>query len=302
MSNHDQDLVTDLISGRLSPQERRRALARLAEDPALRAAYENQLAVASLLGDAPAPIMTPEERSALRASLVQRLHLDAPPAAVPTPPSRWQRWWVPATGLAAAAAVIIGAVVILPGGGSDDAANVASANFTTTTAAAERFGRDGGEAAEQDVLSSTDAAAATPPPPTETTTTAAAAGEPTTTLPAGTEELAPVAGDVQTGALPYIQDVDLERLDRAFAAGGEAFDAELSKSTSASAPVDPTAAVLCLETSDAAPSAASELEVIATATIDGIDAVLVAVVPPDAEPYLVALDAASCRVLASTGP
>jgi hypothetical protein len=204
--------------------------------------------------------------------------------------------------------VIIGAVVILPGGGADDAANIASADLITTTAAAERFGLDGDEAAEldeaaeQDVLSSTDAAAATPPPPAETTTTAAAAGEPTATVPAGSEELAPVAEDVQTGALPYIPDVDLERLDRAFAAGDEAFDEELSKSTSASPPVDPTAAALCLETSDAPPSAASELEVIATATIDGIDVVLVAVVPPDAEPYLVALDVGSCRVLVSTGP
>lgn len=302
MSNHDQDLITDLISGRLSPEERRGALARLAEDPTLRAEYENQLAVASLLRDAPAPVMTPHERSALRASLVQQLHLDAPPAPVPTPPSRWQRWWGPAMGLAAAAAVIVGAVVILPSGGSNDAANVASADLTTTTAAAEQFALDGGEAAEQDVLSSADAAATTPPPPAETTTTAAAAGEATTTLPAGTEELAPVAGDARTAALPYFPDVDLERLGRAFAAGGEAFDEELSKSTSTSPPVDPTAAAVCLETSDAAPSAASELEVIATATIDGIDVVLVAVVPPDAEPYLVGLDVGSCRVLASTGP
>ena len=81
--------------------------ARVAADPELQSEYETQLAVSSLLGDAPAPTMTAAERSELRTALRQQLNLhEAPPPAV-VAPSRWQRWWAPVAGLAAAAAVIV---------------------------------------------------------------------------------------------------------------------------------------------------------------------------------------------------
>ena len=49
MSDNDLDLITELINGRLSPDERRAALARVAADPELQSEYETQLAVSSLL-------------------------------------------------------------------------------------------------------------------------------------------------------------------------------------------------------------------------------------------------------------
>ena len=66
MSDHDLDLITELINGRLSPDERRAALARVAADPELQSEYETQLAVSSLLGDAPAPTMTAPMRAMAR--------------------------------------------------------------------------------------------------------------------------------------------------------------------------------------------------------------------------------------------
>ena len=116
MSDHDIDLITELINGHLSPDERRAALARVAADPELQSEYKTQLAVSSLLGDAPAPTMTAAERSELRTALRQQLNLnEAPPPAVVTTtcarggwgtcwPARcallararkrsWRRWW-----------------------------------------------------------------------------------------------------------------------------------------------------------------------------------------------------------------
>ena len=102
MSEHDLDLITELINGHLTPDERRAALSRLAADPELQSEYETQLAVASLLSEAPPPTMTAAERSGLRVTLRQQLNLEDASAPVVVASSRWQRWWAPVTGLAAA--------------------------------------------------------------------------------------------------------------------------------------------------------------------------------------------------------
>jgi hypothetical protein len=300
MSNHD--LITDLISGRLSPEEQQVALARIAEDPTLQNEYKSQLAVAARLRDAPAPTMTPGERSALRASLMQQLHLDDASASPVTMPSRRHRWWAPAMGLAAAAAVIVGAIIVLPGGGSDDTMEFAAADVTTTTTATEQATAAGGSA-EQDQSNlsgdslSNDAGAAP-----ETTTTAAAAAE---VSPATGEDITSTTlagGAPQERSLPYHPDLDLERLGLAYAAGPEEFNDELSSWTSDSLPIDTTAVEACLEASGNTPEAGASMEIVVATTVDGTEAVVIALMPPGTQPYLVALDVGSCRVLASTGP
>jgi hypothetical protein len=299
MSNYDQELITDLISGRLPPQERQAALARLAQDPELRSEYEAQLAVSSLLADAPASVMTADERSALRASLVQQLHLDDAPAAVSAAPARWQRWWAPVAGLAAAAAVIVGAVVILPGVDSDDSMDVASADVTTTIAASQSDGS--GESAEPDVLAFSDESEETTET-AETPTTAAAALETTTTSASAAEDLVSAAGDASPRSLPYVPNLDLEDLAMEYAAGPQELDDALAKSASEEGRLDTAAAYECFEASDSAPTEGATVEVVASGTLDGTEVAVLVVTPSGAEPYLVALDMNSCLVVSSVRP
>lgn len=293
MSDHDLDLIAELINGHLSPDERRAALARVAADPELTSEYETQVAVASLLGEAPTPTMTAAERSEMHAALRQQLNLDDSPAPVVAAPSRWQRWWAPVTGLAAAAAVIIGVAIVLPDSGSDDSLQFAAAEVTSTVQAS---GNDGA-----DVGGSADAADG-------------ADEDVTTTTAAASEELAPAfaaedamdgtlesAGEPSPEALPHIPDVDLNRLGLAYAEGEDEFEDELSKSSTVPDRVTASVDGVCL---DGAGDGESEdsLTIVATATIDGVDVVVVSVTSPIEDPYLVALDANTCEELASTRP
>ena len=147
MSDYNPELITELINGRLSPDERRAALARIGADPELQSEYETQLVVASLLNEAPSPTMTAAERSGLHTALRQQLHLDDAPVPIAVAPSRWQRWWAPIAGLAAAAAVVIGAVVILPGSGTDDSVQFAAAEVTSTVQSSRVDEADVGDSA-----------------------------------------------------------------------------------------------------------------------------------------------------------
>lgn len=298
MSNHDQELITDLISGRLPSQEHEAALARLAQDPELRSEYEAQLAVSSLLAEAPEPIMTADERSALRAALVQQLHLGGAPAPVAAAPPRWQRWWAPVAGLAAAAAVVVGAVVILPGVDSEDSMDVASADVTTTIAASRS---DDGDSDDSDVLAFSDEAEETTEAE-ETPTTAAAALEPTTSLAPAAEDLVSAAGDASPRSLPHVPNLDLEDLALEYAAGPQELDDALAKSASEEGRLDTAAAYECFEASDSAPTEGATVEVVASGTLDGTEVAVLAVTPSGAEPYLVALDMNSCAVVSSVRP
>ena len=293
MSDNNLDLITELINGRLSPDERRAALARVAADPELQAEYETQLAVSSLLSEAPPPTMTAAERSELRTALRQQLHLDDAPAPVALAPSRWQRWWAPVAGLAAAAAVIIGVVIVLPDSGSDDSLQFAAAEVETTLQATRNDGAEiGGSADAADGVDE----------------------EPTTTTAAASEELAPsiatedladdtleLAGEASPEALPHIPEVDLNELGLAYANGEDEFESELSKSSVVPGPVATSWDGACLDgTADGTND--TSRTIVATATIEGVHVIVVSVVPPTEEPYLVALDVDSCEELASTRP
>jgi hypothetical protein len=294
MSDNNLDLITELIDGRLSPDERRAALARVAADPELQSEYETQLAVSSLLSETPPATMTAAERSELRSSLRQQLHLDDAPVPVVVAPSRWQRWWAPVAGLAAAAAVVIGVVIILPDSGSDDSLQFVAAEVETTIQASRNDGADMGGSAD------TSGAA-----DEELTTTTAAASEELTPPVAAEDAMAgsvEAAGEPSPDAVPYIPEVDLNELGLAYSEGPSEFEDELSKSARGVEPVETSEASSCLsvETGDSAsePSPA----IVASGTINGVDVIVVLVTPPTEEPYFVALDADTCEELASTRP
>ena len=294
MSDHDLDLITELINGHLSPGERRAALSRVAADPELQSEYETQLAVSSLLSEAPSPTMTAAERSELRTTLRQQLNLEDAPAPVVVAPSRWQRWWAPVAGLAAAAAVIIGVVVILPDGGSDDSLQFAAAEVETTIQTSSNDGADTGGSAD-----SADGA------DEELTTTTAAASEEFESPPAAedtTDGSVGAAGEQPPESLPYIPEVDLDELGLAYAEGPDDFEDELNKSPRSAEPLETSDVRSCLLADTGDPASEPSFTIVASGTIDGVDVVVVSVTPPIEDPYLIALDADTCEELASTRP
>ena len=293
MSDNNLDLITELISGSLSPEERRVALERVAADPELQSEYEAQLAVSSLLSGAPSPTMTASERSDLRSALRDQLHLDAAPAPVVAAPSRWQRWWAPVAGLAAAAAVVVGVIVVLPDGGSDDSLQFAAAEVETTVQASATDAIDPGGTAD------TSGSAAE-----ELTTTSLAAAEeaaPSVAADDATDGTPEAAGEAPPEPLPHLAEVDLGELGTAYAEGPDEFETELETSSVAPAPRKAVDTSACLGTvGDGADE--NVVTIVATGTIEGIDVIVEVVAPPSEEPYLVARNADTCEEFASTRP
>lgn len=139
MNDNDIDLITSLIGGELPESEAAAAIARIGSDPELRAAHDEQVGVASMLGSAPVVAMTAEETASLHGSLRTELQLDDQPAAVAAAASGWSRWWAPMTGLAVAAVVIF-AIAVLPDAlDGTDSAEVVSAPPPETTAPASEL-------------------------------------------------------------------------------------------------------------------------------------------------------------------
>jgi hypothetical protein len=292
MSDNSVDLITELISNRLSPAERRAALTRIAADSDLQSEYETQLATASLLSEAPAPTMTAAERSDLHSALRQQLNLDEALAPVVAAPSRWQRWWAPVTGLAAAAAaVIIGAVIILPESGSDDSLQLAAAEVTSTVQASGSDEAHLGGSADSvgDAVEE------------QTTSTAAASGALATPSAAedGTAGTPEVAAEAGPRSVPHLPDIDLEQLSLAYAEGADDFENQLNDSAEGLDTVETSEVNGCLDETGAAASGDS-LSIIAAGTFDGVEVVVLSVTPSVGDPYLVALDTSTCQELHST--
>jgi hypothetical protein len=304
MSDHDFDLITELINGHLSPDERRAALSRVAADPELQSEYETQLAVSSLLRRTSPPTMTAAERSELRTALRQQLNLEAAPVPAAVAPSRWQRWWAPVAGLAAAAAVIIGVVIVLPDGDSGDSLEFAAAEVETTiqasrndaTDAADAGGSSGSSDGADEGLPTTTAAAleelASPATAEDTTTESAEDA---------TDGSVEAAGESSPDALPYLPEVDLNELSLAHGEGPEEFEDELRKSSSASEPVTTSDGSACLDGIGDAESETS-FAIVATGTIGDVEVVVIVATPLSGDPYFIALDAGTCGELASTRP
>ena len=167
MNDNDIDLITSLIGGELSKPEEADAFARIGSDPELRAAYDEQLAITSMLGSTPAVAMTPGETATMHAALRTELRLGETTVAVAATATGWSRWWVPLTGLATAAVVIF-AIAVLPGAlDGTDSEEVLSAQLAETTAPAseletlddgEALRMEGDEGAEEATPSTTTAA------------------------------------------------------------------------------------------------------------------------------------------------
>lgn len=293
MNERNEELIVDLIGGRLSPDEEQAALVRMENDAALRAEYESQMSVVSRLGASSSPSMTPDERSKLHAALRRQLHLDDDPVPVVAAPSRWQRWWAPVGGLAVAAAVVLGAVVVLPGtlsgDDSDGAFEMASAVIATTVPTAPLA----------DALASVTESPETDQvtPQAEESVDAggmAADGEaqPTTTA-AAYEAAAPPAD------LPYLVDVDLDALESELASDPESLRNAIPAPSTKSLELGTPLMEACLDTLRIADTASS-ISPIATTTYEDTEAVVVSVSPPEGDPFLAIFAVDSCEELAST--
>ena len=293
MNERNQELIVDLIGGRLSRDEERTALARIEADPGLRAEYETQMSVVSMLGASSIPSMTPEERSTLHASLRQQLRLADAPVPVVVAPSRWQRWRAPLGGLAVAAAVIVGAVVVLPGAlsgdDSDGAFDMASAEIATTVPAASLADDS------ENVAEAPETGEAMPQSAESTVGGGMSADEeaqPTTTAAAYDAAATPAT-------VPYLADVDLDALESELASDPESLRNDISAPLTKSLELDTPLMEACLDTMRAA-DMASSFSPIATTTYEGAGAVVISVSPPAGDPFLAVYAVASCVELANT--
>ncbi|MEA2023291.1 MAG: hypothetical protein U9N79_03250 [Actinomycetota bacterium] len=320
MNELNQELIVDLIGGRLSPEEERSALTRIENDSDLRAAYETQMSALSALGASPLPSMTPEERSTLHAALRHQLYLDDVPVPVVAAPSPWQRWWAPLGGFAVAAAVVVGAVVILPGALSQDDAREDVAMLSTeisTTAPISPLADDVGGAIE-----SGDADAAAPEATTFTTSVPNAATA--EDLADDAEAAPPVAAEdsIDEGAsaddevestttaassdvvivpisLPHLSDVDLDVLEEQLASNPDSLTGRQEPPSAKSSEPDASQIDACLD-SLRANDTASSFSPIATTTYEGTAAVVVSVSSLDENSFLAIFAVDSCLELVST--
>ena len=147
MNEHDRDLILGLADGSLTGDDAAAARARVEADPALAEELALQTAALSRLQGIDHVPMTSAERTTLRATLREQLHLDDAPEAAPAPVPVRRRtpWWQPVLGVAAVA-VFVMTVIILPGGGSDDSASEEALVATTMTASADSGSADSGGA------------------------------------------------------------------------------------------------------------------------------------------------------------
>ena len=156
MNDRDRDLIIALIEGSLSEADAEAASARLASDPEFSAEYDIQRTIHEALAAVDPVAMTTEERTGLRANLIDELNLEeAAPVVVAPSRSRAPSWWMkPALAFGSVAAVFIIGVAVVPSmfSSSDDSAMQLTAAQLTTTTVEASAGADasdgGGEASE----------------------------------------------------------------------------------------------------------------------------------------------------------
>ncbi|MEN8233417.1 MAG: hypothetical protein ABFR89_00660 [Actinomycetota bacterium] len=288
MNERDQELIVDLIDGRLSPQEERAALARLETDTELRAEYETQQMAASLLAEAPVPSMTADERSRLRAALKSELHLAPVVAPVAARPSKWRRWVAPIGSLAAAAAVLAGVFVVLPQSSSDtaqvafDATTMAASAETTTAQNRDRGAEtDTERLAEAPTAGGMDAPAEEPEEPTLD-----AAEPPAETFSA-------------SRSIPHVPAITLEEIAADVSALTKASESDEAGAEDGAAQDALVADCLTVLRDNAS---FVSVEPMATTTIGTSDALVVEVTPIEGELYYAAYAIDTCSELQNTKP
>ncbi|MCL1694059.1 MAG: hypothetical protein M3096_10265 [Actinomycetia bacterium] len=295
MNERNQELIIDLLGGRLSPNEERRALTRIENEPDLRAEYEAQISAISILNASGTPMMTADERTALHASLRRQLHLEDASVAVVAAPSRWQRWWAPIGGLAIAAAVFVGAVVVLPGAlsenDSDGTFEMAAAAITTTAASSSQAD-DLASVSGDEGTGGNDAGAAAP----EATESAP---EEESLADAETQSVDTYEAATAAPALPYLTDVDLGSLENDLASDPDSLRSISSPSSSKSTEFDTEAVDTCLESLRVL-DPSSEIFPVALTTYDDTASLVVSVSPSAGDGFLAVYSVALCLQLAST--
>lgn len=295
MNERNQELIVDLLGGLMSPDEERRALARIENDPGLRAEYKAQISALSILSSSATPMMTTDERTALHSSLRSQLHLEDAPVAVVAAPSRWQRWWAPIGGLAIAAAVFVGAVVVLPGAlsenDSDGTFEMAAADITTTAASSSQA--DDLAPVVGDEGAGDNSAGAAAPEATESALEEESSAD-AETQSVDTYEAAPAAP-----ALPYLTDVDLGSLENDLASDPGSLRRDPPPSSSKSTDFGTEAVDTCLESLRVL-DPSSEIFPVALTTYDDTASVVVSVSPSSGDGFLAVYSVALCVQLAST--
>jgi hypothetical protein len=295
MNERNQELIVDLLGGRLSPEEELTALARIDSDPDLRAEYEAQMSAMTLLSASETPMMTADERASLHAALRLQLHLDDATVRVVAAPSRWQRWWAPLGGLAVAA-VIVGAIVVLPDVLSDGDSigdfETASAELTTTVPSASLAEDLSGGVEDENTGDETAGAAA----PEASGSTSDGESSPDTEVQSAEAYDAAAA---PPDALPYLTDVDLSLLESDLASNPEVLRSDPSPSSAKSADVDTDRVSACLD-SLRADNPSSEIFPIALTSYEGTESIVVSVSPSAGENSLAVYSVVLCRELAST--
>lgn len=294
MNERNQELIVDLIGGRLSPDEEHAALTRIESDPGLRAEYEAQMSAISLLGASPPPTMTAKERTALHTALRRQLNLNDAPVPVVAAPSRWQRWRAPIGGLAVAAAVVFGAVVVLPGALSEDDSIEtfeAAAAPVTTTAPSESLAEDSTLTAEDEGTGDSNAGAAAPE---------ATGSAPEDAASADAETQAAETYDAVVGAaLPYLTDLDLDMLSSELASDPDSVRNSAPPPPAKSAGLDAGLVDACLE-SLRADSPTWEVSPVALTTYEDTESVVVSITPSGGDGFLAVYGVALCQELANT--
>ena len=295
MNERNQELIIDLLGGRLSPDEERRALARIKKDSDLRVEYEAQVSAISILGESATPTMTADERTALHASLRRQLHLDETPVPVIAAPSRWQRWWAPVGGLAVAAAVVVGAVVVLPGVLSDNGLTgsfeAASAEITTTAPSAS-LAEDFAGVTEDESAGDGSAGAAAPQ-----ATESAPDEEDSVNAEAQATDTYEAADT--TASLPYLTDIDLDLLANGLTSDPETLRSNPPPSSSKSSGFDADRVVSCLD-SLRIDNPSSEISPLALTTYQDTESIVVSVTPSTGDHFLAVYSVVLCQELANT--
>lgn len=131
MTRYDPDLIAALAAGELAPAEAAALERHIAADPRAAAELKAQRRALHALREAPAPVLSAEERTELRRAVSAALHLEPAAAAEPRPRRvPWRPLAVAAAALAALA-VAVPLVALLSVGGNEGAlTTMAQADLT----------------------------------------------------------------------------------------------------------------------------------------------------------------------------
>ncbi len=310
MHDHDLEVIAAVAEGTLDAESARSAETRINACDECRTELQAQRTALATLRAAAPPGLSEMESARLRRAVRAAVGLEEQPA-------RSQRKLVPWAGLAAAAAALIALVIagpllgLLSTGGGEEIAELAVTSTQPERAEAAQEPAEAPVAPESPATTTPGARPAAPPAPAETGDGFAEELESAADQAAVAEEV-PAAPSLQLGEL---QVGDLDELRQVFAAPGDGvtfYRSLTEEERLALERLAPDAAVATPEPDladradcttvipDLVPDA-TMIVVAAEATVDGRNAVLIAVFEETAPPILFALDIETCEVIAAAG-